>query len=292
MSSIEVNDGTYAAIPHHHQGLVNNSIDLGSKYLHGFDNATWGLDCSTTIIATSQCPAAAYCSFAQPLLYLNNNSHGIAGNNTDVPNVQYGFEPLNIHNGIMHEASTTGHEEFGVRKSAYSIELNSEVLSEQFDGADRSTCRLDLEVPPTSSVEPVGFRTSDIQTTSEVVPMPTAALPLTGLNAFTANRYQVQSLAPAPIPQLSMSVPTHGPTPLVHNGTQGHRVRCHFPGCGKSFKRSSDLTRHVSTHYGVTGLYLCPIVGCSKSYGRGYSRPDKVTEHLWKKHANLGYTKA
>jgi hypothetical protein len=32
-------------------------------------------------------------------------------------------------------------------------------------------------------------------------------------------------------------------------------------------------------------------VGCNKSEGVGYTRKDKLTEHLWKKHGNLGYVK-
>jgi hypothetical protein len=67
---------------------------------------------------------------------------------------------------------------------------------------------------------------------------------------------------------------------------------CAQPGCNKSFRRDSDRTRHQNTiHSARLGHHLCPISGCSKSHGAGYSRADKVTEHLWKKHANLGYTK-
>lgn len=70
-------------------------------------------------------------------------------------------------------------------------------------------------------------------------------------------------------------------------------ILCNYPTCGQIFKRDADRSRHEqSVHFKSPGLYLCPIAGCPKSYGKGYSRPDKVTEHLWRKHANLGFTKA
>jgi hypothetical protein len=66
--------------------------------------------------------------------------------------------------------------------------------------------------------------------------------------------------------------------------------QCHS--CPQSFRRSSDLTRHHSSiHHAVPGLFLCPVQGCVKSQGAGYRRRDKLTEHLWKKHGNLGFAK-
>jgi hypothetical protein len=68
---------------------------------------------------------------------------------------------------------------------------------------------------------------------------------------------------------------------------------CNYPTCRQTFKRDADRSRHEqSVHFKSPGLHLCPIAGCPKSYGKGYSRLDKVTEHLWRKHANLGFTKA
>lgn len=69
-------------------------------------------------------------------------------------------------------------------------------------------------------------------------------------------------------------------------------IACTFPDCIKTFGRDSDRIRHEAKHRRLRGAHLCPIHGCVKSTGKGYSRADKVTEHLWKKHANLGYTKA
>jgi hypothetical protein len=98
------------------------------------------------------------------------------------------------------------------------------------------------------------------------------------------------ALAPPVLPAsapTSVSASTRAPT---------HPFRCRVVGCGRSFTRNGDLVRHDTTVHRrmVQGqhYHLCPVNGCPKAAGRGYSRPDKVTEHLWKKHADLGYTKA
>jgi hypothetical protein len=73
----------------------------------------------------------------------------------------------------------------------------------------------------------------------------------------------------------------------------GSRIACTQPNCPATFGRASDLNRHLSAvHRNNQGAHLCPVFGCPKSQGAGYSRADKVKEHLWKKHGNLGYTKA
>jgi len=62
--------------------------------------------------------------------------------------------------------------------------------------------------------------------------------------------------------------------------------------CTRTFKQDSDRVRHESSNHGINrALHLCPVPGCPRSQGGGYSRADKVTEHLWKQHTNLGYTK-
>lgn len=63
-------------------------------------------------------------------------------------------------------------------------------------------------------------------------------------------------------------------------------------GCNKVFGRSADRDRHDSTIHGINrGTHLCNIAGCIKSQDGGYSRADKLKEHMWKKHADLGYVK-
>ncbi|PQE28434.1 hypothetical protein CJF30_00008134 [Rutstroemia sp. NJR-2017a BBW] len=37
-------------------------------------------------------------------------------------------------------------------------------------------------------------------------------------------------------------------------------------------------------HVGPQVLHLCHVLGCPKSFGAGYSRPDKLREHLKKVH--------
>lgn len=72
------------------------------------------------------------------------------------------------------------------------------------------------------------------------------------------------------------------------------RVQC--PTCNSTFKRDSDFRRHTaSKHQAYHGVHLCSVAGCSRGQGTGfpgYTRADKLTEHMWKKHGDLGYTKA
>ena len=99
---------------------------------------------------------------------------------------------------------------------------------------------------------------------------------------------------PSPNPPLPTHLP--GPSPQAPAPTRQRpnaRIACTYPPCTKTFRRDYERIRHEnSKHVNIQGTHLCPITGCSKNQGKGYSRSDKVTEHLWKKHANLGYTKA
>jgi hypothetical protein len=90
----------------------------------------------------------------------------------------------------------------------------------------------------------------------------------------------------------STSAPPPPPPPAAATASDT-RIPCTYPPCTKNFKRDYERIRYEnSMHLNTQGTHLCPITGCSKSQGKGYSRSDKVTEHLWKKHGNLGYTKA
>lgn len=88
----------------------------------------------------------------------------------------------------------------------------------------------------------------------------------------------------------SLAAPAPGAaTSPALNSRQNHYL---FPGCNKVSKRVSDRKRHEdSVHLSVPGTFLCTITGCPNSRGKGCKRADKFTEHLWKKHTNLGYTK-
>jgi hypothetical protein len=89
-------------------------------------------------------------------------------------------------------------------------------------------------------------------------------------------------------PVLPAIVNQQAPGPSAKTG-----IPCTQLGCPLTFKRLYERSRHEATAHGINqGVHLCPMPGCPKSQGAGYSRVDKVKEHLWKKHANLGYTKS
>lgn len=80
--------------------------------------------------------------------------------------------------------------------------------------------------------------------------------------------------------------------PVAQQG-QAPRFSCSQPGCSKTFSRKDSLRRHEKgrAHCLVWGLHMCHISGCRMSRGKGFSRHDKVIEHLYMQHADLGYTK-
>jgi len=85
-------------------------------------------------------------------------------------------------------------------------------------------------------------------------------------------------------PQQHPLNPTHAPTTP--------KTPCPYPTCPRTFTRTADLTRHVhSAHNHIHGRHLCHIPGCSKGQGKGYTRRDKLVEHLWRKHGELGFVK-
>jgi hypothetical protein len=95
----------------------------------------------------------------------------------------------------------------------------------------------------------------------------------------------------AQIPSAPLLAPLNQQAPSVSTGISAHS--CTQLGCPAIFKRPYERSRHEATAHGINQtVHLCPVLGCPKSQGTGYSRADKVKEHLWKKHANLGYTKS
>lgn len=107
------------------------------------------------------------------------------------------------------------------------------------------------------------------------------------------------------LPMHSGTLPSQAPTSVVHNDAQNQPTvsaaalgaapasfACTQPGCQALFKRDTDRIRHEASKHGINGmLHFCQIPGCPKSFGAGYTRKDKLTEHMWRKHADLGFTK-
>jgi hypothetical protein len=96
----------------------------------------------------------------------------------------------------------------------------------------------------------------------------------------TANMMAFPAAANVPTgPVAAISGP---PAPIQSAPHQ--RVPCTL--CPGTFGRTSDLTRHITSvhHVGPRVLHLCTVLGCPKSFGTGYSRQDKLKEHLKKAH--------
>ncbi|MAD82200.1 MAG: hypothetical protein CL912_04495 [Deltaproteobacteria bacterium] len=103
------------------------------------------------------------------------------------------------------------------------------------------------------------------------------------------------NITPFKASSTSPSLPGQTTAPLAHPqpSARDSRTRCTFVGCNQIFRRPSDRLRHEnSVHWNMPGSHLCHVHGCPKSHGSGYKRADKLTEHLWKKHPDLGFSKA
>jgi hypothetical protein len=121
------------------------------------------------------------------------------------------------------------------------------------------------------------------------------------------------------------------PTPLILLPIST-RISCSHIGCAATFTRQSDLRRYQSVHDWGLKVLRCVALGCGRTFIRfdklrdhqrvrhtnlpasvqrrefiehrctikdcpknkigGYSRKDKLVEHTWRKHAELGYKRA
>lgn len=119
---------------------------------------------------------------------------------------------------------------------------------------------------------------------------PVNAFPIPNISSHSdLNSWQIESTQ---IPPHSARTPSVNIEQVPGELSALTRIPCTHLTCTKTFKRDADRIRHESSlHTANLGFHLCPVVGCVKSQGAGYCRADKVTEHLWKKHADLGYTK-
>ncbi|KAH6680897.1 hypothetical protein B0J14DRAFT_649273 [Halenospora varia] len=97
---------------------------------------------------------------------------------------------------------------------------------------------------------------------------------------------------PAPVnlaPYAPLPVAPSVAVPLGQTGTpNGTRFACNF--CNNTYKRDKDRKRHEKEKHRANGPHFCQVHGCSNAI-HGYARKDKLTEHLWKAHADLGFTK-
>ena len=69
-------------------------------------------------------------------------------------------------------------------------------------------------------------------------------------------------------------------------GEQIRRYKCQVPGCGKAYKRETDLKNHFHRHHykGTEALYPCPVFGCQKCAPNGYTNSQGLRRHIEKKH--------
>jgi hypothetical protein len=81
---------------------------------------------------------------------------------------------------------------------------------------------------------------------------------------------------------------------IAETDVSAEAIPCFFDGCATTFTRKADLDRHVLNVHNRIGHH-CQVPGCNNNKGKGYCRPDKLKEHMWRKHkqvADLSYTKS
>jgi hypothetical protein len=78
---------------------------------------------------------------------------------------------------------------------------------------------------------------------------------------------------------------------VVEGSSAKTRYLCSWIGCGRSFSRAADRDRHLRTNHGNARRYHCSEPNCNKGAGffSGYSRVDKLQEHMRVKHAGVAF---
>ena len=85
--------------------------------------------------------------------------------------------------------------------------------------------------------------------------------------------------SPDPILDTKRPIPRPlGTGPREQHKTQNLSFRCQD--CGKTFTREKDLRRHARLHQPDPPQYHCPVAGCPRVGANGFSRKDKMVEHL------------
>ena len=89
------------------------------------------------------------------------------------------------------------------------------------------------------------------------------------------------NLTTASAPTLGLNVGSSSASSPANNGS---RVDCPFQGCGKSFTRKGDLSRHAKKHDPEARTFHCYVQGCGFNGDRGFYRRDKLMDHERKAH--------
>jgi hypothetical protein len=89
----------------------------------------------------------------------------------------------------------------------------------------------------------------------------------------------------------SITTPTGPAHTTLPESSPSQRHHCPWASCTSSFGRAADRDRHFVTKHGRPVKYFCPMSGCCRGRGlwRGYSREDKVTEHVKKVHIHAKF---
>jgi hypothetical protein len=96
----------------------------------------------------------------------------------------------------------------------------------------------------------------------------------------------------APISQAPVIQTVPAPVSATARAPARGNLPCTAPWCLMTFKRKHERDRHAASVHGINHrVYLCHVNGCPKHRGTPFSRQDKLTEHMWKNHGNLGYRK-
>jgi hypothetical protein len=184
--------------------------------------------------------------------------NGVIGNNIHYQSLQLEYEQINanasyskIQASVLYSSNPAGNE--------YLMQPSQDLSQEQMDLQMFST-----EMQPRSDFYPHNSddtstwniaRNPDTQNASIQPPYPIVGLPV----VLSTNSPQLQPLT--------------------------DRFPCTRPGCPRTFRRISDRRRHSeSVHSTDKGRYICHHAGCRKNKFPGYSRPDKLHEHLREKH--------
>jgi len=62
---------------------------------------------------------------------------------------------------------------------------------------------------------------------------------------------------------------------IVASHKSAETLECAWPGCRLSFRRKTDLTRHVNSKHFPVRCYICTVAGCNRTF----HRKDKLRDH-------------